>query len=70
MKLIGFTTIGGLHIGIPADKITGITEATGSGGNCFIATGADTPEGGENGGYVKETYREVWTILESFKGEA
>ena len=50
---------------IPTRKITGFTEVGLSVyGNCFIATGADGVDGGENGWYVIETYDEVKELLD------
>lgn len=64
MKLVYFTNTMGKKIAIPLDKITGITETEGL-GNAFIATGADSPEGGENGWYVSEKYIDICMMLES-----
>jgi len=50
-------------------RITGITEVIAGPqtiyGKCFIATGADDPDGGENGWYVTESYDKVRTMLDS-----
>jgi len=68
-ELKEFTGSNRCKIAIPVSKITGFTEtpsaASKAYGNCFIATGADDPEGGENGWYVIETYDEVKAILEN-----
>lgn len=61
-ELIEFTATNGSRICIPLSKITGFTEtplAPKALGICFVATGADDPEGGENGWYVAESYDEV-----------
>ena len=63
MELKEFTSTLGSPIAIPTNKITGFTSATAH-GKTFIATGADDPEGGENGWYVKESYEEVKAILQ------
>ena len=65
MKLVYFTSTSGQKIAIPIDKITGITEAKNVHGNTFVATGADDPDGGENGWYIAEKYIEVCMMLES-----
>ena len=55
MKLVGFTQINGTRVGIVSVKITGFCdceEMVNSYGSTFIATGADDPEGGENGGTI------------------
>ncbi len=52
-------------VAIPVKKITGITETNGTGGyKVFIATGADSVDGGENGWYVKDEYQDVKAKLE------
>jgi len=66
MKLFDLTSITGQRIAIPLDKITGIIESNNKNcGNTFVATGADGPEGGENGWYVAEKYIEVRMMLET-----
>ena len=65
MKLEYFTSIKNKRVAIPVEKITGFTELEGEWGNTFIATGADDPEGGENGWYVIEKYDTVKQILQS-----
>lgn len=68
MKLLGFTDKYGQRISIPVEKITGFVECSKTGlasGNTFIATGADDPEGGENGWYVVEKFDTVKAILQS-----
>ena len=66
MKILGFTSIHGDKISIVSDKITGFCDCekrAGGCGNTFIATGADDPEGGENGWYVVEKYDTVTAII-------
>lgn len=68
MKLLRFTDINGQRISIVAEKITGFVDCTkrASGcGNTFIATGADDPDGGENGWYVAEKFDTVAAILQA-----
>lgn len=66
MKILGFTATSGQRIGIPASKICGfIAVDNASNANCFISTGADNADGGENGWLVKETYEEVWMQIET-----
>lgn len=65
MKLFDLTSTAGQKIAIPVDKITGITESNNKDyGNTYVATGADTPDGGENGWYVQEKYIDVRMMLE------
>ncbi len=60
MKMIECTSVNELQIGIPVEKITGFVSLAEdkheNWGKCFIATGADGADGGENGWYVAETY--------------
>jgi len=65
-ELKEFHNVRGMKVCIPLNKITGFTEAgLPAFGKCFIATGVDDPDGGENGWYVIETYDEVKAILEN-----
>lgn len=63
MKLIEFTSTSGGPIAIPEEKITGFSGTKGY-GKTFIATGADSPDGGENGWYVQDEYSTVKAKLE------
>ena len=67
-KILELTATTGQRISIVVDKITGIIEvnkdAAPSYGKCFIATGADNADGGENGWYVSEVYDTVRVMLE------
>lgn len=67
LKVVECTATNGCKVAIPVNKITGITEVSKKCqhlGRCFIATGADTPDGGENGWYVAEEYNVVLPMLE------
>lgn len=65
MKMLFFKSIRGQKIAIVAEKITGIISSMNeSCGKTFIATGADSADGGENGFYVNESFDEVIEILE------
>lgn len=68
MKIAGFTGINGQKIGIPVNKIIGFCEDLREGYNTFISTGIDD-ENFPNGWDVKESYGEVWTMLEVLKVE-
>lgn len=67
-KLAFFLGTNKAKIAIPLNKITGITEVLNNPnyGNCFIATGADDPEGGENGWYVQNEFSAVVALLNEF----
>ncbi len=72
MKVAEFHSVSGQRIGIPIDQITGFIEVeqkNKSIGSCFIATGADSVEGGENGWYVAELYEEVIIIFQDIEGD-
>jgi len=61
MILIDCTGVNGMPISIPAKLITGIIglpeEKHKAWGKCFVCTGADSADGGENGFYVTEDHR-------------
>lgn len=61
MKTLEFTATNNAKVSIPVKRITGFTEVIGKPkyGNCFIATGADGADGGENGWYVIDGYEAV-----------
>jgi len=65
MKLECFTSINNAQIAIPSERITGFIKTNNDWGNTFISTGADTPEGGENGWHVIEEFETVKAILQS-----
>lgn len=70
MKLFDCTSIHGIKIAIPLEKITGIIEVHTEVlklGNTFIQTGPDLIDGEENGWYVKETFMEIRMALEARK---
>ena len=61
MKTLEFTATNHAKVSIPVKKITGFTEVIEKPayGNCFIATGSDDADGGENGWYVIDSYEDV-----------
>ncbi len=67
-KILELTSTAGQKIAVVVGKVTGITEvnkdASSSYGKCFLATGADNDDGGENGWYVAEDYETVRRMLE------
>lgn len=66
MKIAGFTGMNGQKIGIPINKITGFCEDLRDGYSTFIANGVDC-DNIQSGWDVKESYSQVWTMIEAFK---
>lgn len=72
MELLRCTSKHG-KVAIPISKIIGICEpppaTVKSGYNLFIATGADGPDGEENGWYVRESFDCIEKILRAMTVE-
>ena len=66
-NLIDLTSPHG-KVSIPVHKIVGLCEpdpaSKSAGFNTFVATGADDPDGGENGFYVCEEFDVVRNMLD------